>query len=209
VIKQTPLQRFEVERDPAGGALPIVINLESTPRREATFTIVRAFLEDTIQDELWFLEQLGRRAKVEVDTHSLGRALFMTWDQVRRIADSRTGASLTVGSHAHSHSSLGQLGKDSQWTELAQSKQILEARLGREITALAYPYGRSGSYTEETKKLVKQAGYRMAFTSHEGVNRPGDFDPFEIVRLGIGSSDSLVVLRARMALHTAFGHSAL
>ena len=147
----------------------------------------------TITDERWFLEQLGERTDVNVDCESLGRALFMTWEQVRTLADSNTG--LTVGSHSHGHHDLARLDDDSQRNELAGSKQILEAHLGREVRALAYPYGWPGTYTTLTKRLAKQTGYHLAFASREGVNRLGTLDPLEAKRLGVGSGDSPALLR--------------
>ena len=89
------------------------------------------------------------------------------------------------------------------------SKQILETRLGSEVPALAYPYGWPGTYTPATKREAAEAGYRLAFASREGVNRPMTLDPYEVSRLGVGSGDSAALLRARVALHAAFGQSFL
>jgi hypothetical protein len=41
------------------------------------------------------------------------------------------------------------------------------------------------------------------------VNRPDSLDPYEIRRLGVGSGDTPALLRARSALHAAFGRSFL
>ena len=139
-----------------------------------------------------------------MDAESLGRSLFMTWEQVRQLADSNAG--LTIGSHGHSHQRLARLDDDSQRSDLAESKRILEARLGREVAALAYPYGWPGTYTAETKALAAGAGYRLAFASREGTNRPGtSLDRYEISRLGVGSGDSAPLLRAgrRSTPHSA------
>ncbi|HKI17057.1 MAG TPA: polysaccharide deacetylase family protein [Isosphaeraceae bacterium] len=209
VIKQTQMQRLTLERNPGGGSgvPPLVIDLETTSRTVVIMTIVRAFLDDTIADEQWFLKQLSGRAEVDVDHDGLGRALFMTWDQVRALADS--GTALTVGSHAHGHHKLAALADEAQRNELAGSKRILEDRLGREVMALAYPYGWPGTYTARTKVLAAEAGYRLAFTSREGVNRPSTLDPYEVSRLGVGSGDSPALLRARSALFAVFGASFL
>ena len=84
VIKQTQMRRFTLERNASDGAPPpLVIDLETMPRAAAIMTIVRAFLDETIADERWFLDQLSSRAKVNVDREGLGRVLFMTWDHVR------------------------------------------------------------------------------------------------------------------------------
>ena len=207
VIKQTQVPRFTLERNSNGDALPLVIDLETMPRSLAIMTIVRAFLDESITEERWFLEQLAKRTEVDVNGENLGRALFMTWDQVQALADSNAG--LTVGSHSHGHHKLAGLDDDSQRNELGRSKQILEAHLGREVRALAYPYGWLGTYTTATKRIAAEAGYYLAFASLEGVNRPDALDKFEVKRLGIGSADSPALLRARTALYAAFGASFL
>ena len=84
---------------------PLSIDLETMPRSVAIMTIIRAFLDDTIADEPWFLDQLAARAEVPIDGESLARALFTSWDQVRQLADS--DSTLTIGSHGHSHQQAG------------------------------------------------------------------------------------------------------
>ena len=207
VIKQTEVRQFTLERNRNGDAPPLVIDLDLVPRTEAIMTIIRAFLDESIADERWFLDQFAARAEVDMDAESLGRALFMTWDQVRQLADSNAG--LTIGSHGHSHHRLARLDDDSQRYELTESKRILETRLGREVVALAYPYGWPGTYTAQTKALAAGAGYRLAFASRQGTNRPGILDRYEVSRLGVGSGDSPALLRARAALHAAFDKSFL
>ncbi len=116
---------------------------------------------------------------------------------------------MTIGSHAHSHRRLARLDDDVQYHELADSKRALEAGLGRPIKALAYPYGWPGTYTTRTKACAAQAGYHLAFSAREGINRPDDFDRYEIRRLGVGMADSAALLRGRCALHAGFGRSFL
>src|SRR5262245_44701688 len=63
VIKQTRQRRLELDRGPDGGLPPLSIDLETRPRSAAIMTIIRAFLDGTIADEPWFLDQLGARAE--------------------------------------------------------------------------------------------------------------------------------------------------
>jgi peptidoglycan/xylan/chitin deacetylase (PgdA/CDA1 family) len=206
VIKETRARRFTLECK-NGGRASLLIDLETMPRTVAIMTIIRAFLDETIADEAWFLDQLSMRAEVAVDHDSLGRALFMTWEQVRQLAGS--GKHLTIGSHSHSHHKLAKLDDDSQRHELAGSKRILEARINQEVTALAYPFGWPGTYTARTKVLAIEAGYRLAFASREGVNWPRRLDRFEVYRLVVGLGDSPALLQSRTALHAVFGASFL
>jgi peptidoglycan/xylan/chitin deacetylase (PgdA/CDA1 family) len=205
VIKQTSVQRFIVERHSKGDPIPLEIDLHTMSRSAAIMKIIRAFLDRTIVDERWFLDRLAEHAMVEIDAEGLARKLFMSWSHVHQLA----GSGLTIGSHAHSHRNLAALDDDTQSYELAGSKQILEARLGRPVKALAYPFGWAGTYTTRTKALASQAGYQLAFSSREGINRLARFDRYEISRLGVGSADSAALLRARSTLHAAFGKSFL
>jgi peptidoglycan/xylan/chitin deacetylase (PgdA/CDA1 family) len=207
VIKRTRMRRLVLKRSPHGGSPPLEIDLGTLPRSAAVTTIIRAFLDRTISDEPWFLLQLAAQAEIAIDSESLARALFVNWDQVRQTIT--LDSTLTIGSHGHSHERLAALDKDSQHHELFESKRILESRLGHVVAALAYPYGWQGTYNTETKTLAARAGYRLAFTSSEGVNRPDSLDPYEVRRLGVGSGDTAALLRARTALCGAFGRSFL
>jgi peptidoglycan/xylan/chitin deacetylase (PgdA/CDA1 family) len=207
VIKQTNVKQLMLKRSPHGGDPPLLIDLDRVSRHAAIMTVIDAFLADTIADEARFLEQLASQAEVAVSTQTLNRELFMTWDQVKQLADA--GPRFSIGSHAHSHRKLAKLDDETQRRELAQSKAILENRLGRPVDALAYPFGWSGAYRASTKMAAKEPGYRQAFSALAGVNRRGTIDPYEIRRLGVGSADSVALLRARSALYSALGRSFL
>jgi peptidoglycan/xylan/chitin deacetylase (PgdA/CDA1 family) len=207
VINKTPVHRLLLNCNPNDNRLPLVVELESTSRRAVIMTIIRAVLAGRIADLPWFLEHLTAQAEMRVESECLGESLFMSWEQMRQLTD--TAGRLTVGSHAHSHRVLAKLDETALEHELVHSKYILQERLGLEVSALAYPFGWSGTYNQTTKTSAMKAGYRLAFASQSGVNHPGKLDPFEIRRLGIGASDSLTILRARTALFSAFGRSFL
>ncbi|AGA24473.1 polysaccharide deacetylase family protein [Singulisphaera acidiphila] len=186
---------------------PLDLDLEQTARGTAIAAVVRLYLDGKVKadDEARFRAHLEERAEVVVDDSALGRALFMTWDQVRRLA----GSGMSIGSHAHDHRALASLAEPDQRHELVESKRILEQEVGREIQGVAYPFGWAGTYDEQTQRLAQEAGYRLAFSSAEGVNRPGAADPFALRRLNVGYHDSAPLFRARTALQTAFGASFL
>ena len=89
------------------------------------------------------------------------------------------------------------------------SRRTLERELGREVDTLAYPYGGPGDFTAATGHIAREAGYRVAFSIGPVVNRPGTTDALDVQRLLVGSADTPVLFRARMALATAFGKSIL
>jgi peptidoglycan/xylan/chitin deacetylase (PgdA/CDA1 family) len=207
ILKKTQVGMLKVPYGPHHHARSLAIDLTATPRSEAITTVIRAFLDETISDGPWFLDHLRSLADVDLHEQDLGQALFMSWNQLQQLVCS--GSGLAVGSHTHSHRKLAGLDDDSQLQELTRSKSILESRLGTQVRALAYPYGWSGTYTARTRSLAAEAGYRLAFTAQAGVNQPGRVNPYEIRRLGVGTGDSPMLLRARLALYRRLGRSFL
>jgi peptidoglycan/xylan/chitin deacetylase (PgdA/CDA1 family) len=209
ILKTTQVRtiRLPYSPDPGSHTPALVADFAVISPSEAIATVIGAILDDRVPDVCWFLEQLRARAEISADNRELGQALFMNWDQIRRLACSNHG--LSIGSHAHSHRKLATLDEDTQLQELTTSKRILEAYLGNRINALAYPYGWAGSYTARSKSLAAEAGYHLAFSSEPGLIRAVDLDCFSLRRLGVGVGDSAVLLRARMALYRLLGYSFL
>jgi peptidoglycan/xylan/chitin deacetylase (PgdA/CDA1 family) len=87
---------------------------------------------------------------------------FMNWSELRELEQSGL---IDVESHTLHHVHLGDVSPDTAKMELINSKQKLENELKKQILAVAYPYG---SHTEKTKEIVKQSGYRLAFSTHWG-----------------------------------------
>jgi peptidoglycan/xylan/chitin deacetylase (PgdA/CDA1 family) len=209
-IKRTRSPRLTLARHP-GDMAPLAIDLGHSPgtgvRTAAIMTIIRAFLDGAIRDEPWFLAQLDDQAGVAIDANARGGELFMSWVQVRQLAD----AGMSIGSHGHSHAALAGLDEAAQRRELAESRSILEEALGREVAAVAYPFGWPGTFTARTTHLAAEAGYHLGFSSREGVNHPGipGFEPMALRRLNVGTGDTPALLQARATLHAAFGSSFL
>ena len=197
------LKRTEQNRITLDWPTPMTIELGPGPRSDAIWSVISQYLEGKVDDEARFRAHLEERAGVVVDDTALGRELFMTWDQVRLLAE--TG--MSIGSHGHTHRNLARLSEDEQGEELTTSKRILEHELGRQVQSVAYPFGWRGTYSESTERQASAAGYRLAFSSRKGVNRPGSWDQFALCRLGIGFSDTTSLLRARLVLCASFGAS--
>lgn len=79
--------------------------------------------------------------------------LQMTEEQIRTLSGSKWA---TIGSHGYYHNDLAKVSIASAKEEIVQSKQYLEKITGKEIKALAFPYG---SYTKEVVNDAKNAGY--------------------------------------------------
>ena len=93
---------------------------------------------------------------------------YLTWDELRRIADE----GMAIGSHSWTHRSMGSFSLDEAAEEARRSREALERQLRRPVLAYAYPYGTRADYSAEIAKRVADAGYKVAFTSQHGPVRP-------------------------------------
>lgn len=106
----------------------------------------------------------------------------MSWDDVCRMESD----GMDIECHTISHPSLPGLDATALERELIESRRILETRLGRPVTALAYPFG---DFTEREVEAAERAGYRLAFSTEVGLVQRLD-EPFEIHRTIVTFGDS-------------------
>lgn len=104
-------------------------------------------------------------------------------------------AGARLGSHTVTHRILAGLPAEELERELADSRKELEDVAGTPVDLLAYPGGRNDA---TVRRAAAQAGYRAAFTFHNGRVLAGD-DPFALPRLTMGPHHT----RARLAYHLA------
>lgn len=115
---------------------------------------------------------------------------YLTWGELERLAD----AGVTIGAHGWSHRSLGRLSPDAAREEAVRSREALEARLGRPVRAMAYPFGTRTDYSAATRAILAASGYTIAFTSQHGAIRPG-CDPLQLPRVKIEGGEPVAMFR--------------
>lgn len=115
----------------------------------------------------------------------------MTWAQLRALH--KRGH--TIGSHTVTHPKLGQLQPYQVQRELAESKKLLEGKIGGPVDTFAFPYGTDQELSDETR-LIANAVYDFVFTFLPGGNRFDTADRHFIRRLGVSPDYSLYHLRA-------------
>ena len=81
--------------------------------------------------------------------------LQMTADQIKHLSASKWA---TIGSHSHFHHDLAKISRPVLTNDLVRSKRYLENVTGKEIKALAFPFG---SYNESVVQEAKRAGYQQ------------------------------------------------
>jgi peptidoglycan/xylan/chitin deacetylase (PgdA/CDA1 family) len=170
------------------------------PARTVALTFDDGFAD--VRDEaLPVLAEHGFRATVFVATGVTdGRRSFpwyarqppvLGWEDV--VALDREGV-LRFEAHTVSHPSLLAIDDDDARAEIADSRAELEARLGRRVSAFAYP---AGLYGERERRLVAEAGYAAAVTCEPGVNVPPT-DRLALHRRQIDARDRLIDFRAKV-----------
>lgn len=104
------------------------------------------------------------------------REMSLNWHDVRKM----DLCGVTIGAHTVDHISLRHLPENECFQQVYESKGILEDKLRHSIDFFAYPFGGRDSYSSDTLRIVKKAGFRNAFTLESW--NGGHFEPFEIGR---------------------------
>lgn len=80
-----------------------------------------------------------------------------------------------IGGHTSTHPILARADAGVQRREIEGNRRELESVTGVEPRAFAYPNGRPRiDYSEESIRLVKEAGYEAAFSTRSGFSSPSD-----------------------------------
>ena len=95
--------------------------------------------------------------------------------------------------HTATHPVLPMCDTDVARREIEQSREQLQALLGHDVYALAYP---NGDYSDRDIELVRDAGYCVGLTTDPGVNRQSA-DPLKLRRISVGDEDDLPTLLAK------------
>jgi peptidoglycan/xylan/chitin deacetylase (PgdA/CDA1 family) len=171
------------------------------PARTVALTFDDGFA-DVRDAALPALEAHGFRATVFVTTAVTGGSRtfpwyagrqppVLGWDEV--VALDRAGT-LRFEAHTVTHPSLLAVDDDVARSEIEDSRTELEARLGRPVSAFAYP---AGLFGERERRLVAEAGFTAAVSCEPGVNGPAA-DRFALRRRQIDARDRLLDFRAKV-----------
>jgi peptidoglycan/xylan/chitin deacetylase (PgdA/CDA1 family) len=146
---------------------------------DAVISEMLAYFRTSVRDEAGFIRDLERCAGGGLDRSP--ERLFMDWTEAADII--RRG--MVVGGHTHTHPILSRLDEAGQRHELSHSKALLEERLGIPCNALAYPVGSATAFSETTKRVAREVGFRCAFAFDGGSNQAGSTDAFAVKRLSL------------------------
>jgi len=116
-------------------------------------------------------------------TQPLDHTQYMTWAQVRELA----AGGMDIQSHSITHPHLRTMAPAAAFKEIAESKAVLEKRLGKPVSAFCYPFG---EYNNTILEMVKRAGYAAAVTLASGYRQRAD-ELYTLRRIRVSYRDSL------------------
>lgn len=119
-----------------------------------------------------------------------GEERYLTWDEAAKLPE----LGVTVGSHAHTHSSLGQMSVGQAQEEGARSRELLRSRLGVDADSFAYPFGMTPDHSPETAAALAGLGYRSVFTAMHGAIHPGA-DVYSLPRVKVEGGEGLTMFK--------------
>ena len=129
------------------------------------------------------LDDLNTWAEAEPSQRETHRTLSPS--EVLALAE---GGLIEIGAHTVTHPALSAIPVSSQENEIRQSKAQLEEILGERVESFSYPYGHQVGYSEDTIRIVREAGYTRACSSYGGrVQR--STDRFQLPRVQVNDWD--------------------
>ena len=114
----------------------------------------------------------------------------LNWAEILTMRDN----GWSVQSHSVTHADNSKITPGELMVELTESKKIIEAKLQQEVHHYAFPFGK---YNAPSLQLVKQVGYRSAFTVHAGLCSAKSAI-YRLPRLEIKSDDDTATFSKKM-----------
>jgi peptidoglycan/xylan/chitin deacetylase (PgdA/CDA1 family) len=179
LLKTARLRRFSLRYPVA-----LAVDIDKNGLNESLRTTLKLYKRPENSDPARFIQELAEAAQGKDLPETQRR--FLNWDEAREMI----GGGMAMGSHTHSHPVLSQLEPQRQLEELTRSRSILKEKLGVDPNVLAYPVGARTSFTDQTQRAARDAGYRAAFSFYGGANLPGKTSPYDVNRIGVDGQSS-------------------
>lgn len=134
-----------------------IVNGRELPEKPVLITFDDGY-KDNYTNAYPIMKKYGFKGTIFVVTGFLGvYDNYLTWEQAKELTDN----GFSIESHTHNHKSMTEASDDDISRELAKSRDTIKEKLGVEADFIAYP---TGTYNLHIAELVKEAGYKGAFT---------------------------------------------
>ena len=101
--------------------------------------------------------------------HQFSDDFVLSWRDIETLL----GTGADMGSHSATHPQFNHISVNQMVDELAGSRELFNKRLGFMPATFAIPFGQSGNWTEDARKLAREAGYSTIYAQAEET-RPTD-----------------------------------
>lgn len=158
-----------------GQLYDFVANGAELPEKPVLITFDDGY-KDNYTNAFPIMKKYGMKGTIFVVTGFLGvYDNYLTWEQAKELLD----AGFNIESHTYSHKSMTEASDEDISKELVKSRQTIKEKLGIDSDFMAYP---TGTYNLHIAELVKEAGYKGAFTiKYDNVSRDSNVYALERV----------------------------
>lgn len=161
--------------------------------KDACLVTIDDGMRSTLTEAVPVLEKYGVPAVAFVSSKLVGLRMsdlpepYLTCEELKVLHSSDL---MTVGSHAHTHRSMGELAIEEMRDEAITSRKLLSDYIGCDVNSFAYPFGMQKDFNDETDHMLRIAGYEIAFNSmHGAITR--NMQPVSLPRVKIEGGESL------------------
>ncbi len=133
-----------------------------------------------------FVEDLENQLNISPHTNCV-----LGWDALRKLANE----GVTLAPHTQTHPIINHIPPSAMQNEAVGSLHDLQREIGVTPPVFAYP---SGFYNPEVVEALKDAGFKLAFTTERGINNLGKVDPLQLQRINVGAQTTIPILRTQL-----------
>jgi peptidoglycan/xylan/chitin deacetylase (PgdA/CDA1 family) len=134
--------------------------------------------------------EFNRQTAAEVEE----RYAFLTWEQVQVMGRHQ----ITFGSHTHTHAIMATLDEERANFELAESRRLIEERVGTPCSLFSYPNGTAADFGPREQSLLRRHGYSAAVSQINGFN-DASTDLTALRRINVGRNENLSFFIAKIS----------
>jgi len=163
IINNTPNRRKLIKF----GSLEFTLDTEDEAERlNARRTFYAYFKDFPYKKRIEKLKTLATILDVNVPKRPPEKFAPLSWDDIRDMSKHN----IEFGAHTCSHEIMSKITSGDGLYEALQSKNRIETELQSGIFTFAYPNGQTDDLSKETRSLLKKCGFKLAFTTIQGMN---------------------------------------
>ena len=135
---------------------------DSAAQKHAVYLQLRGWLASRPSEAEMIASVRDLTTRYRVDMAAICASLCMDWQEIVELA---ADPLVTIGAHTVNHIMLGRADEAAVRFELKTSRDVLQAKLGREVRHLAYPYGDARAAGAREFAIAADLGFKTAVTT--------------------------------------------